>query len=73
MTAPQIIAKGAGLIAQRIKDIAKENHVPVVENKELAQKLYKIVDIGDEVPEALFGPVAELLAYVYRLKGKSAG
>lgn len=72
MTAPKIIAKGAGAVAERIKNVAKENDVPVVENKELAQNLYKTVDIGDEVPVNLFKAVAELLAYVYKLKGKTA-
>ncbi len=73
MSAPKITAKGAGLIAERIKAVAQEHDVPVVENKELAQNLYKLVDIGDEVPAQFFKAVAELLAYVYRLKGKSIG
>ena len=72
MNAPKIIAKGAGAVAERIKRVAKENDVPVVEDKELAQNLYKTVDIGDEVPVSLFKAVAELLAYVYKLKGKTA-
>ncbi len=72
MNAPKIIAKGAGAVAERIKALARKNSVPIVENKELAQNLYKTVDIGDEVPVSLFKAVAELLAYVYRLKGKAA-
>jgi len=72
MGAPQIVAKGAGRIAERIRSIAQEHQVPVVENKELAQNLYKMVDIGEEVPVQFFQAVAELLAYVYRLKGKAA-
>ncbi len=72
MTAPQVVAKGAGLIAERIKTIAMENNIPVVENKELAQNLYKLVDIGEEIPVRFFQAVAELLAYVYGLKGKTA-
>ncbi len=72
MTAPQVVAKGAGLIAERIKSIAMENSIPVVENKELAQNLYKLVDIGEEIPAQFFQAVAEVLAYVYGLKGKSA-
>ncbi len=72
MTAPHVVAKGAGLIAERIKSIAMENSIPVVENKELAQNLYKLVDIGEEIPAQFFQAVAEVLAYVYGLKGKSA-
>jgi flagellar biosynthetic protein FlhB len=72
MNAPKILAKGAGAVAERIKNVAKENDIPVVEDKELAQNLYKTVEIGDEIPVTLFKAVAELLAYVYRLKGKTA-
>lgn len=68
--APLVIAKGKDLIAQRIKDVAKENKVPVVENKPLAQALYKSVDIGGKIPAELYKAVAEVLAYVYSLKGK---
>jgi len=68
--APLVIAKGKDLIAQRIKDIARENKVPVVENKPLAQALYKSVDIGGKIPTELYKAVAEVLAYVYSLKGK---
>ena len=70
MPAPKVIAKGAGLIAERIKEIARENDIPIVENKPLAQTLYKIVELGDFIPENLYKAVAEVLAYVYRLKGK---
>lgn len=70
MAAPQVIAKGTRLIAQRIKEIARENGVPLVENKPLAQTLYKTVDIGQFIPPNLFQAVAEVLAYVYRLKKK---
>ena len=71
MAAPLVIAKGAGLIAERIKQIAQEHDIPVIENKELAQNLYKLVDIGEEIPTQFFRAIAELLAYVYKLKGKS--
>ncbi len=71
MPAPLILAKGAGLIAQRIKKLAIENDVPVVENKELAQNLYKIIDVGDAIPSEFFLAVAEILAYVYKMKGKT--
>jgi flagellar biosynthetic protein FlhB len=72
MSAPRCVAKGQDLIAQRIRQIAEENDVTLVENKPLAQELYKRVEIGDEVPEDLFTAVAEVLAFVYRLKRKEA-
>ena len=68
MVAPQIVAKGQDLLAQRIKDIARENQVPIVENKPLARALYATVEVGDIVPAELYQAVAEVLAYVYRLK-----
>ncbi|HPA15571.1 MAG TPA: flagellar biosynthesis protein FlhB [Desulfobacterales bacterium] len=71
MNAPKVTAKGAGLLAERIKKIARENHIPVIENKELARNLYKLVDIGQNIPLQLYRAVAELLAFVYKLKGKS--
>ena len=70
MGAPVVVAKGAGLIAERIKEIAREHGVPVVENRPLAQLLYKKVDVGMEIPVSLYRAVAELLAYVYSLKGR---
>lgn len=70
MFAPQIVAKGAGLIAERIKGIALENNIPVVENKPLARTLFKTTEINDFVPADLYRAVAEVLAYVYRLKGR---
>ncbi len=72
-TAPYVVAKGERLIAQKIKDLAREHNVPVIEDKPLARALYKMCDIGDAVPEKLYRAVAELLAYVYRLKGKVVG
>jgi len=71
-SAPVVVAKGKNLIAQRIKEIAAEHKVPMVENVELARALYKSVEIGDEVPAVLYQAVAEILAYVYRLKSKYA-
>jgi flagellar biosynthetic protein FlhB len=71
MDAPTVLAKGAGPIAENIRRIARENDVPLVEDKPLARNLYKLVDIGQEVPMELYQAVAELLAYVYKLKGKS--
>ena len=71
MFAPQIVAKGAGLVAERIRAVAGEHHIPIVENKPLAQALFKAVEIGDFVPSDLYRAVAEVLAYVYRLRGKA--
>lgn len=68
--APLVLAKGKDLIAQRIKEVAKQNKVPIVENKPLAQTLFKSVDIGEKIPAELYKAVAEVLAYVYSLKGK---
>lgn len=67
MDAPKIVAKGADHLAFRIREIAKEHHVPIVENKPVARALYK-QEVGDEIPEEMFTAVAELLAYVYSLK-----
>ena len=68
MVAPQVVAKGAGYVAERIKAMAQEHAVPLVENKPLAQQLFKAVDIGATIPEGLYQAVAEILAYVYRLE-----
>ncbi|MGE5255948.1 MAG: flagellar biosynthesis protein FlhB [Hyphomicrobiales bacterium] len=70
MPAPRVVAKGADAIAERIRDIAREHNVPLVENKPLAQALYKMADLGDYIPVDLYRAVAEVLAYVYRLKRK---
>lgn len=68
MRAPQVVAKGERLVAERIKEKAREHRVPLVENKPLAQALFKSVEIGQEVPLDLYQAVAEVLAFVYRLK-----
>jgi len=70
MEAPTVIAKGADFIARRIREIAKENDVVIVENKPLAQTLFKNAEIGDMIPPDLYKAVAEVLAHVYRLKRK---
>jgi flagellar biosynthetic protein FlhB len=70
MAAPKIVAKGVDRIAERIKTIAKENDVPIIENVELARALYASADVGDDVPEDLYQAVAEVLAFVYKLKNK---
>ena len=68
--APIVVAKGADYLAQKIKEIAKENDVEIVENKPLARMLYANVEVGELVPPELYKAVAEVLAYVYHLKGK---
>jgi len=70
--APVLIAKGADYLAQKIKEVAKENHVPIVENKPLARMLYYNVDLDSEIPQELYQMTAEVLAYVYRLKHDGA-
>jgi flagellar biosynthetic protein FlhB len=71
MSAPKVTAKGADFIAERIRTVAKENDVPIVENPLVARQLYEQVEIGEEIPEALFRALAEILAYVYRLQGRT--
>ena len=70
MPAPIVLAKGAGPLAQKIRRLALENGVPVVERKPLAQALYRDVDVGAEVPADQYQAVAEVLRYVYQLQGK---
>ncbi len=70
MLAPVVVAKGAGIVAQRIRLLALEHNIPVVEKKPLAQALYKQVDVNHPIPRDLYAAVAEVLAYVYQLKGK---
>ena len=71
MDAPVVVAKGAGLVAQRIRRLALEHSVPIVERKELAQALYKQVEIGKPIPREQYAAMAEVLRYVYQLKGKT--
>ena len=73
MRAPVVVAKGRNLIAEKIREIAIKAGVPIVENVPLAQALFKAVEIGDPIPSDLYTAVAEVLAYVYRLKGKKVG
>jgi flagellar biosynthetic protein FlhB len=68
MRSPKIVAKGADLLAEKIKKIAREAGVPTVENVPLARGLFKSVEVGDEIPVELYQAVAEVLAYVYSLK-----
>ena len=72
MNAPKVVAKGKRIIAERIKKIARENDIPIVEDKPLARSLYEVVEPGDEVPPDYFAAVAEILAYVYKLRRKVA-
>lgn len=69
MKAPKVVAKGADRIALRIRSLAEENGVVIVENRPLAQNLYKL-ELGEEIPSRLYQAIAEVLAYVYRLKRK---
>ena len=71
MHAPRVIAKGQGVIAARIREIAIESGIPILERKPLARALYKLVEVGQEIPEQFYAAVAEILAYVYELSGKS--
>ncbi|MFD0616729.1 flagellar biosynthesis protein FlhB [Paenibacillus sp. GCM10027629] len=70
MQAPQIIAKGQDYVALKIKELAKEHNIVTMENKPLARALYARTEIGDSIPADLFQAVAEVLAYVYKLKGR---
>ena len=72
MPAPKVLAKGQRLVAQKIKELAREAGVPLVENKPLARALFKAVKIGDEIPEELFKAVAQVLAFVFQLKRRQS-
>ncbi len=70
MDAPVVLAKGRDLVAQKIKELAREHQVPLVENPPVARLLHSKVDIGEQIPEELFKAVAEILAHVYSIRGK---
>jgi flagellar biosynthesis protein FlhB len=70
MNAPKVVAKGQGYIAARIRQLAIEHGIPILERKPLARALYKMCHVGQEVPEQYFSAIAEILAYVYELNGK---
>jgi flagellar biosynthetic protein FlhB len=70
MGAPRVVAKGANLIAAKIKEIARQSGVPVFEDKPLARTLFSSLDVNQEIPEAFYKAVAAILAQVYRMKGK---
>ena len=71
MDAPMVIAKGKGFLALRIREIAKEHNIPVLERKLLARSLFATTEIGETVPRDLYTVVAEVIAYVYKLRRKT--
>jgi len=71
MPAPMVVAKGRNLLAQRIKREANWRGIPVIENPPLAQALYRTVEIGQAIPAKLYAAVAEILAFIYRLQGRT--
>lgn len=73
MTAPQVISKGADLLAMRIRDLARSHAIPVLQSPMLARALYANAEIGQDIPSALYTAVAQVLAYVYRLKAALRG
>jgi flagellar biosynthetic protein FlhB len=68
MDAPQVVAKGVGYLALKIKELAQKHDIPLVENKPLAQALYKSVEVGEHIPTNLYKAVAEILAYIYKAR-----
>lgn len=68
MVAPKVIAKGADLVAEKIRELARANNIPIIENKPLARTMFKTLKIGQAIPRELYTAVAEVLSYVYRLK-----
>jgi flagellar biosynthetic protein FlhB len=71
MSAPKVLAKGQRLIAERIREIAEKHGIPVIRNVTLARALFRSVEVGQEVPLELYQAVAEVLAAVYRMKGRA--
>ncbi len=71
MGAPTVVAKGAGYVAERIKDLAREHGVMIVENQFIARSLYRLVEVGREIPTNLYRAVAEILALVYKARGQT--
>jgi len=67
MAAPLVLAKGRNYLARRIREIAIQHQVPIIENQPLAQALYKLADLGQEIPPHLYRAVAEVLAYIFKL------
>jgi flagellar biosynthetic protein FlhB len=73
MDAPKVVAKGVGFLAIKIRELAQAHDVPMVENRELAQTLYKTVEVGAYIPVALYRAVAEILAYIYKTRNRWRG
>ncbi len=73
MRAPEVVAKGLRKVAEHIKEIARENDIPLVENPPVARALYKSAKVGKEIPSDLYSVVAEILTYIYKLSGKTFG
>lgn len=69
MSAPVVVAKGVDYLALTLREVAKENEIPVVENKPLARTLYKLVEIGQEIPASLYKAVSEIIRYIFRIHG----
>jgi len=72
MSAPKVVAKGSGYVAEKIREVARDHGVPVIENKPVARSLFKTVEVGQTIPSSIYRVVAEILSYVYKLKGKMA-
>src|SRR5688500_3145847 len=72
MRAPKVLAKGEGFVAEQIKRVAREHDVPTMENRPLAQALYRVCEVGEEIPAEVYAAVAELLAFVYRLRKRAS-
>jgi len=70
MEAPKVVAKGSGLIAEKIIEVARNHRIPIVENRPLAQLLYKTVEVGQMIPSNFYQAVADILAYIYRIKNR---
>jgi flagellar biosynthetic protein FlhB len=68
--APRLVAKGADLVAARIREVARAHNIPIVENPPVARALYATVELDQEVPPEHYKAVAEIISYVFRLKGK---
>lgn len=73
MAAPIVVAKGVDHLAKSIREVAKDNDVPIIENKPLARTLYKLVEVGQEIPDSLYRAVSEVIRYIFRLKGVKLG
>lgn len=73
MAAPMVVAKGERLIADQIRKVAQEHAVPIIENKPLAQALFKMVEVGEQIPASLYQAVAEVLAFIYQLRKSGKG